>query len=139
MYRREIYVDNIIMATIRNESRPIVVIEDDLDDQMLIQTAFEAAGLTAPIRFIGNGREAMDFFFSQNRPVRLPCLVLLDLNLPEVSGQQVLERLRSEPSTRHIPVVVFTCQRDSQTVHEILMRVQEVLSLKPAVDRWKQN
>jgi CheY-like chemotaxis protein len=127
------------MATIRNESRSIVVIEGDLDDQMLIRSVFEDAGLAMPIRFIGNGREAMDYFFSQNRPVRLPCLGLLDLNLPEVSGQQVLERLRADPSTRQSRLWSLPASELPRRCMKFTMRVHVVLSLKPAVDRWKQN
>jgi CheY-like chemotaxis protein len=68
-----------------------------------------------------DGAEALDFVFcagayAQRQPDNRPKLILLDLKLPKVSGLQVLERLKSDPRTRTIPVVVLTSSREDADV-----------------------
>ncbi|MCE3234492.1 MAG: two-component system response regulator [Vampirovibrio sp.] len=89
--------------------RPILIVEDNSDDQLLLANALEAADITSPIKFVKNGKEAQDYLFKQaNKPSALPCLVFLDLTLPEIGGMALLKELRATPETRRLPVIVFT-------------------------------
>lgn len=93
--------------------RQLIVIEDDPDDQLIIRKAFADLGLRLPVVFIRNGQEALNYFFHQKGHIRTACLVVLDLNLPDIYGLDLLKRLREDPLTRHIPVIMLTSsQRD---------------------------
>jgi two-component system response regulator len=65
-----------------------------------------------------DGVEALDLLFGPGRPfsVTLPNLVLLDLNLPRVSGLEVLRRIRSDPRTQELPVVIMTTSKEEGDV-----------------------
>lgn len=98
----------------------LLVIEDDPGHARLIERNLRRAHLPYALVLLGDGQAALDYVASAwdtggGRP--LPrCLVLLDLNLPGRSGIEVLARLKSDPQTRHIPVIVFTTTDDP---HEI--------------------
>lgn len=84
----------------------LVFVEDDPEDGDLLLRALARAGFTGEVRWARDGEEAL----AALTPVEaaLPRLVLLDLQLPRIDGFEVLTRLRSEPRTRALPVVVFT-------------------------------
>lgn len=77
--------------------------EDDRQDQQLILAAFDGV-LPAPrISFVEDGLGVL-----QDVGRRLPDLVVLDLKMPRMGGLEALRRLRAEPATRHVPIVVFS-------------------------------
>lgn len=91
----------------------ILVAEDELGDVLLLQHAFEKAGVNAPVHFARDGREVLDYLQGKppfENPVAypLPALLLLDLKLPYVDGFEVLEWIRNHPSLQSMIVVVFT-------------------------------
>lgn len=101
----------------------ILLVEDDDNDAEMTMRALRKARLTNPIRLLRDGAEALDFLFGDAPDVpdaTLPCqqrphIVLLDLKLPKVDGLEVLQRLKGDPRTCAIPVVVLTsskAQRD---------------------------
>lgn len=85
----------------------IVMIEDDEGHARLIEKNLRRGGITNEILHFDTGKKALDFFSSVGNPVP-PLLVLLDLNLPEVDGYEVLRRIKDEPGTQSIPVIVLT-------------------------------
>jgi two-component system response regulator len=94
------------------------MVEDNPDDELLTLDALKSAGLDSPeiqyeIAVTRDGAEAMDFLFADGAyagrdPGRQPCLVLLDLKLPKLSGFEVLARMRADRRTRLTPVVLLT-------------------------------
>jgi two-component system response regulator len=97
----------------------ILLVEDNPRDVELTLRALTRAGLTNRVHVARDGADALNCIFGDapgaihRRPGR-PHLILLDLNLPRVSGLEVLRRLKSDPQTRTIPVAVLTVsQRDS--------------------------
>lgn len=100
----------------------IVLIEDSPADVELTMEAFRQANFTNPITVIGDGGEALEYFFRTGRHARRtgkpPQLVLLDLALPKVSGLEVLRQLRANRSTQDIPVVVLTASRQDANIME---------------------
>jgi len=94
-------------------SNTILLVEDNPDDVELTRDAFERNNITNPIHVASDGAEALDYllgrgaFAGSNTPP-LPCLMLLDLNLPKVPGLEVLRIVRSEPRTILLPTVVLT-------------------------------
>ncbi|MEA3142858.1 MAG: hypothetical protein QOG31_182 [Thermoplasmata archaeon] len=87
----------------------ILLVEDNPKDLELTLHALRKNNLANQVRVARDGQEALDFFFgpAANRATK-PKLVLLDLKLPKVNGLEVLRRLKQDPGTRAIPVVVLT-------------------------------
>ncbi|WP_240432503.1 response regulator [Rubrobacter indicoceani] len=93
-------------------SRTILLVEDNEDDEFLAVLALGRSTSSDKVVVVRDGAEALEYLFGPGRygeASRLPPdLILLDLKLPKVDGFEVLERLRSERSTRYLPVVVLT-------------------------------
>jgi two-component system response regulator len=101
----------------------ILLVEDNQDDEELAVLAFERSRVANRMVVVRDGQEALDYFFgSEANGGRdagvLPQLVLLDLKLPKVSGLEVLRRLRADPRTRRLPVVVLTSSKEEQDLLE---------------------
>jgi len=100
---------------------PILLVEDDPNDQVLIRRAFAKAKLMNPLHIVDDGDAAVAYLsgegvFADRAAHPLPTLVLLDLKLPRRSGLEVLEWLRRNPQIRRIPVVVLTSSQDSADI-----------------------
>ena len=98
--------------------RPVLLVEDNPNDVELTLVALERSRLANPVVVARDGVEALDILFRRgNAPEgvsQLPAVVLLDIKLPRVDGLEVLERIRREPRTRNIPVVMLTSSREEQ-------------------------
>ena len=92
--------------------RAVLYVEDEADDVFFMERAFRKAGLTHPLYAVRDGRQAIAYlageqpFTRQTHP--LPCAILLDLNLPQISGFDVLTWVRAHPELRTMPVVIFS-------------------------------
>ena len=101
----------------------ILLVEDNQDDEELAVLAYERARIANRMVVVRDGQEALDFFFGTagsggTDAQVLPQMVLLDLKLPKVSGLEVLRRLRADPRTRRLPVVVLTSSKEEQDLLE---------------------
>lgn len=101
----------------------ILLVEDNAQDLELILRALKKSKLADHVEIARDGAEALDFVHGGGRWVassggRRPRLILLDLKLPKLSGLEVLERMKRDPRTRHIPVVVLTSSGESRDVTE---------------------
>jgi len=95
------------------EQRLILLVEDNPDDAALALRSLARCDVPAQVVVVRDGVEAQEYLFGDgpqgsSKPNPLPALILLDLKLPKVDGQEVLRRIRSHPRTRLIPVVVLT-------------------------------
>jgi two-component system response regulator len=88
------------------ERTDILLVEDNEFEVILFLRAHRMNGSATKVEVARDGVEALEMLFDGN-PV-LPRLVLLDLNMPRVDGFEVLERLRADPRTRDLPVVIFS-------------------------------
>ena len=90
--------------------RPLLLVEDtDSDAEALLRVARKLP-LSAPVVRMRDGESALDYLFQRGEYVGAlrPVLVLLDLNLPRLDGHEVLRRIRADPRTRLLPVVILT-------------------------------
>jgi CheY-like chemotaxis protein len=97
----------------------ILLVEDNPDDEALTMRALKQSKLANEIIITRDGNEALEFLFGtgkyEGRDVATtPAVVLLDLKLPKLSGLEVLERLRADPRTKLVPVVVLTSSSEDE-------------------------
>lgn len=85
---------------------PIVLVEDNATDEMFALRAFRKNGMEREILVARDGQQALDLMLDPGAP--LPAFVLLDLKLPKIDGCEVLRRVRAEPRTRFLPVIMLT-------------------------------
>jgi CheY-like chemotaxis protein len=108
-----------------NEHSPveILLIEDNPEDLALAQRALRKANVTNRIQIVRDGAEALEFIFCEGahaarRIEDTPRVILLDLKLPKVDGLEVLRRIKGDPRTRSIPVIVLTSSKEQNDVVE---------------------
>lgn len=87
---------------------PVLFVEDDPVDVMSLQRAFARCGISNPLYCAANGEEALSLLRSTRGPGLRPGLILLDLNMPVMSGLEFLEVQKNDSDLRSIPVVVIT-------------------------------
>jgi two-component system response regulator len=95
----------------------ILLVEDNPDDVRLTLHALQKDHLLNKIHVVRDGAEALEFLFctdrfAHRRTENPPKLILLDLKLPFVDGIEVLRRLKADPATQNIPVVIMTSSRE---------------------------
>jgi CheY-like chemotaxis protein len=102
------------MRTIR-----LLVVEDSSSFQFLIREAFRARGDVRWDLIVANdGEQAVRVLFEEeNENVPLPDLILLDWNLPKVSGSEVLQRIKQHEKLRRIPVLIFSSSEADEDIH----------------------
>jgi len=101
----------------------ILLVEDSPDDLDMTLRALRKANLTNRIQIARDGAEAVEFIFGEGahagrKVENVPRLILLDLKLPKIDGMEVLERIKSDPRTRMIPVVILTSSKEQKDVVE---------------------
>lgn len=98
----------------------ILLVEDDPGHARLIEKNLRRSNITNDIVVFNNGRQALSYLFKEETYSRSnhasPLLVLLDLNLPGLDGYQVLQRMKEDERTKHIPVIILTTTDDSREV-----------------------
>ena len=98
----------------------ILLVEDDPGHARLIEKNLRRSNVMNGVIKASNGQQALDYLFSEGQYAGTerasPLLVLLDLNMPVLDGYQVLERMKSDERTRHIPVIMLTTTDDTREV-----------------------
>jgi CheY-like chemotaxis protein len=90
---------------------PLLLVEDNPDDQLLLRRALERARVRRPLVVASDGLEAAELLFgggASSALETLPSLVLLDVNIPKLDGHELLARIRADARTRLVPVVMLT-------------------------------
>ncbi|HVU23348.1 MAG TPA: response regulator [Opitutus sp.] len=97
----------------------LLLVEDDPDDLALMLRALRKANLANHLHVARDGAEAIEILLGEGRlPESEPRVVLLDLKLPKIDGLEVLRRIKGDPRTRGIPVVVLTSSKEQRDVIE---------------------
>lgn len=100
--------------------KPILLVEDDPDDERLCVRALKQSQLVNPVVVARDGQEALDYLFGSDdgsrEPAERPHVILLDLKLPKVDGFEVLRRIRTDPRTETLPVVILTGSKEDRDI-----------------------
>ncbi len=104
----------------------IVIAEDDDGHAFLIKRSLQKAGIINPIIHFKNGEEVLDYFLSDDSPYKKnkeeSYIILLDIKMPRADGIEVLGKLKTNPSTKRIPVIMITTTdnpREIETCHAL--------------------
>lgn len=111
------------MNTPNSDTIEILLVEDNPHDLALTQRALKKARLANNLHVCRDGEEALEFIFCEGthagrRIDQVPRVILLDIKLPKVDGLEVLRRLKADPRTRTIPVVMLTSSKEQRDVIE---------------------
>jgi two-component system, response regulator len=110
------------MQGIPVEENPVrvLVIEDNADDRELLLRQLKKSGMENHVKFIDNGREALDFLINPPSPALAQTLVaiFLDLKLPSVDGLELLRHIRATDQFQNLPVIVMTSSNDPRDMEE---------------------
>ena len=104
-----------------NTTIDLLLVEDIPEDADLVIRALKKGVPDMELQWVEDGAEALDYLFMQGKfkdgsGVKIPKLILLDLNMPKISGTEVLRRIRADKKTRRIPVVVLTSSREIRDI-----------------------
>jgi CheY-like chemotaxis protein len=97
----------------------VLLVEDNPDDEALAIRALRRIPFVGQVAIARDGVEALDYLFAAGSYTgrdltQMPALILLDLKLPKLNGLEVLQKLRANPSTQFLPVVVLTTSKEDQ-------------------------
>ena len=115
----------------------ILIVEDNLDQLRLMTEVLQSGRISNEVHSVTTGEEAIAFLSGDLSAVvvrmvyPLPCLLLLDLKLPRISGFEVLEWVRAHPVFRTLPVVVLTGSHDSEDIERAYQLGANSYLLKP--------
>lgn len=118
------------------EAMEILLVEDNPIDVELTKNAFKKAQITNPLHVVNDGEAALDFVFARGAHAgrlraRPPQLILLDLNLPKKSGLEVLGKIKDDPRTQNIPVIILTISDRDQDMNECRRLGADTYIVKP--------
>ena len=105
-----------------NNSVEILLVEDNINDAELTIRELKKNKMANNLVHVKNGEEAMDFIFATGkyageRDIQFsPKIILLDIQMPKVNGIEVLEKIKADPRTRSVPVVILTSSKENPDI-----------------------
>ncbi len=126
--------------------RPILVVEDSDEDYEILSRSVRQLGITPQLVRCETGRQALDYLAwclepdERGWPRELPCLILLDLNLPGIDGRGVLRVFEQNPLLKQIPCVVLTTSNNPRDVADCYqLGINSYLIKAMEYSRFKEN
>jgi CheY-like chemotaxis protein len=119
-----------------SKGEPILVVEDNYPDYQAVLRVFRKLGVDNPIYHCETGQAALDYLYRRNEKYTSdqaprPGIILLDLNLPETDGREVLRQIKNDQQLKSIPVVVFTTSDSEKDVSECYQSGANSYIIKP--------
>jgi CheY-like chemotaxis protein len=119
-----------------SQSQVVLYAEDDENDAFFLQHAFEHAGIAQRLAVVEDGKTAIEYLegkgdYADRVQHPMPCLILLDLNMPGLSGIEVLKWIRTTPRVCTLPVVVLTSSNQDTDIHRAYVQGANGYLVKP--------
>lgn len=111
-------------------SKPILLVEDEKIDAMMVQRAIKELKLKNELVHVSNGEEALKHL--KNNSDTKPCLILLDLDMPRMNGIEFLQHVKNDEQLKSIPVIVLTSSDETRNVDESFRSNVAGYIIKPA-------
>lgn len=126
------------------QNQPLLLVEDNEDDRFFLKRALKAAGVSNPLFIAEDGQKAIDYLsgagaFGDRAKFPVPAVILLDLNMPEVKGLEVLHWLRQQDSLRGVVVVILTSSQEPSDVRKAYQLGANSYLVKPATSGQLEN
>jgi CheY-like chemotaxis protein len=96
--------------------RPILLLEDDLIDVMTVKKALGELNISNELINFSNGEDGLTYI--QNKAFRLPCIIILDINMPRMTGIEFLQAARRDALLQKTPVIVLTTSKEEKDIVE---------------------
>ncbi len=114
----------------------MLVVEDNTGDILLLTEAIEETGTPIQLSVVTDGKEAMNFLHRSgiHQHAIVPDLILLDVNLPKISGYEVLKRVKADIGLKHIPVIMFTTSSSQKDISKAYQHKASLFITKPVHD-----
>ncbi|MFY0613930.1 MAG: response regulator [Hyphomicrobiaceae bacterium] len=105
----------------KSDQLNMVIADDDADDRLLIEDAFQECCLSTQRDYVGDGAELLEYLraeekWSHRDASALPSIILLDLNMPRMDGRTALAHIKADPVLKRIPVVVLTTSKADEDI-----------------------
>jgi CheY-like chemotaxis protein len=112
-----------------NTIKPVLLVEDDYVDIMTVQRSFRDLNVLNPLVVKHNGEDAIQYLSTAGN--ELPCVILLDINMPKMNGLEFLQTINRRYFLSHIPVVMLTSSKEQQDVDRCFVQGVAGYILKP--------
>lgn len=115
---------------------PVLYAEDDQNDIFFMQRAFEDAGIPNPLVAVTDGKAAVEYLsgsgkYTDREKHPLPCLIILDLKMPRMSGLDVLKWIRTQPALIDRPVIILTSSSGNTDIQSAYSQGANSYLVKP--------
>lgn len=95
------------------EQRKILWVDDDPDDLELMRTVLKGSEYDFHVKEASNGKEAIEYLEKAKKNGTLPCLIILDMNMPVMDGREALRKIKEDEQLKKVPIVVFTTSQST--------------------------
>lgn len=94
-------------------SYTILYVDDDIDDLLIISDAFEKYTDHLNVIHASNGREGLTVLDNMHKKETMPCLLIIDINMPIMDGKELLKKVRQQPEYENLPVIMFSTSQSA--------------------------
>ncbi|RYD55803.1 MAG: response regulator [Sphingobacteriales bacterium] len=109
----------------------ILLADDDKEDQLILTDSFSEIGRADSIQFVDDGELLLEYLHSIPQKEDLPSLIVLDLNMPRMSGTETLTALKASEEYKHIPVIIYSTSVNDVEMNKCLETGAEAYITKP--------
>jgi CheY-like chemotaxis protein len=118
-------------AVSMNNKVKILLADDDKEDQLILTDSFSEIGQADSIEFVDDGELLLEYLKQIGSKDELPALIVLDLNMPRMSGTETLAVLKSSEEYKHIPVIIYSTSVNDVEMNKCLETGAEAYITKP--------